>query len=85
MQEGLFREVEEKQKHPVEINEEDLKKIISVLEGVDISPYLSPEKHPQFIVKQFDLTKKTDEDSKEKVFILSMQLLKREFTSPSTP
>ena len=85
VQEGLFREVEEKQKHPVEINEEDLKKIICVLEGVDISPYLSPEKHPQFIVKQFDLTKKTHEDSKEKVFILSMQLLKREFVSPSNP
>lgn len=85
VQEGRFKEVEEKQKHPIEINEDDLKKILSVLEGVDISPYLCPEKHPQCIIKQFELTKKTHQDIKEKVFILSMQLLKRELAPPTNP
>ncbi|NDE82289.1 MAG: hypothetical protein EB051_01565 [Chlamydiia bacterium] len=85
VQEGRFKEVEEKQKHPIEINEDDLKKILSVLEGVDISPYLCPEKHPQCIIKQFELTKKMHQDIKEKVFILSMQLLKRELAPPTNP
>ena len=79
--EGMFREIEEKQKHPVEVNEDDLKKILSALEGVKISPYSAPEKHPQFVIKQFELIKKMHPDIKEKVFVLSMQLLKRELLS----
>jgi hypothetical protein len=85
IQEGRFKEIEEKQKHPIEINEDDLKKILSVLEGVDISPYLCPEKNTQCIIKQFELTKKMHQDIKEKVFILSMQLLKRELATPTNP
>ena len=79
--EGMFREIEEKQKHPVEVNEDDLKKILCAIEGVKISPYSAPEKHPQFLIKQFELTKKMHPDIKEKVFVLSMQLLKRELLS----
>lgn len=85
LQEGHFKEVEEKQKHPVEINEDDLKKILSAIEGVKIAPYTSPAKHPQILIKQFDLTKKTHPEIKEKVFVLSMHLLKRELLSDPTP
>lgn len=83
--EGIFREVEEKQKHPIEVNEDDLKKILSLLEGVKISPYAAPEKHPQILIKQFDLTKKMHPEIKEKVFVLSMQLLKRELINEQSP
>lgn len=82
--EGIFREIEEKQKYPVEVNEDDLKKILCAIEGVKISPYSAPEKHPQFLIKQFELTKKMHPDIKEKVFVLSMQLLKRELLSDQT-
>jgi len=82
---GNFREIEEKQKYPVEINEEDLKKILCVLEGISISPHYAPEKHPQILIKQFDLTKKNHAEIKEKVFILSMQLIKREFNDEQLP
>jgi hypothetical protein len=82
---GKFREIEEKQKHPVEINEEDLKKILCVLEGISISPNYAPEKHPQIVIKQFELTKKSHAEIKEKVFLLSMQLLKRELNNEALP
>lgn len=81
LQEGSFKEIEEKQKHPIEINEDDLKKILCVIEGVKIAPYTSPDKHPQILIKKFDLTKKTLPEIKEKVFVLSMHLLKRELLS----
>jgi hypothetical protein len=55
---GKFRQIEGKRKHPVEINEEDLKKILCVLEGISISPNYAPEKHPQIVIKQFELTEK---------------------------
>lgn len=85
LKEGIFREVEEKQKHPIEVNEDDLKKILCLLEGVKISPYAAPEKHPQILIKQFDLTKKMHPEIKEKVFVLSMHLLKRELINESSP
>jgi len=81
IQEGSFKEVEEIQKHPVEVNEDDLKRILCAIEGVKIAPYTSPDKHPQILIKQFDLTKKTHPEIKEKVFVLSMHLLKRELLS----
>jgi hypothetical protein len=75
---GNIRELEEKQKHPVEINDEDLKKILCLIEGVKIGPYIPVDKHPQLIIKKFDLTKKIMPDIREKVFLLNLQLLKRE-------
>lgn len=75
---GPYRQVEEKQAFPVEINEDDLKKILSSIDGVKISNYTPQEKRPYFLIKEFNITKKTHPDLKEKVFVLSMHLLKRE-------
>lgn len=73
----LFRETEEKQQHPVELNEEDLKRLLCLIEGITIWPYGPKEGRPQLIIKDFRLTKK-EISSQEKVFVISMQLIKRE-------
>lgn len=73
----LFREIEEKQQSPIELNEEDLKKLLCLLEGVTIWPYGPKEGKPQFIIKDFKLSKK-ELNSREKVYVVSLQLIKRE-------
>jgi hypothetical protein len=73
----LFRETEEKQQHPIEVNEEDLKKLLCLIEGITIWPYGPKEARPQLIIKDFKLTKK-ELPHQEKVFNVAMQLIKRE-------
>jgi len=73
----IFCEIEEKQQHPIEINEEDLKKLLCLIEGITIWPYGPKEGRPQLIIKDFRLSKK-EISSQEKVFVISMQLIKRE-------
>jgi hypothetical protein len=77
----LFRETEEKQQTPVELNEEDLKKLLCLIEGTTIWPYGPKEGRPQLIVKDFTLIKK-ELPSHEKVFAVTMQLIKRENVEP---
>ncbi len=74
--EGI-QEVEEVQIHPVQVDDEDLKRILSVVESVQIGPYTPLENSPQLIIKQFNLTKKS-QNPQESIFILNMQLIKRE-------
>jgi hypothetical protein len=73
----LFRETEEMQQQIVELNEEDLKKLLCLIEGVTIWPYGPKEGRPQLIIKDFRLSKK-ELSSHEKVFVVSIQLIKRE-------
>lgn len=73
----LFREVEERQQYPIEVNEEDLKKLLCLIEGVTIWPYGPKEGRPQLIITDFKLTRK-ELPNQEKVYAVSMQLLKRE-------
>lgn len=77
----LFRETEEKQQQPVEINEEDLKKLLCFIEGITIWPYGPKEGRPQLIIKDFKLSKK-ELSNHNKVFVISMQLIKRENLIP---
>lgn len=74
----LFRETEEKQQRPVELNEEDLKKVLCLIEGITIWPYGPKENRPQLIIRDFRLSKK-EISPQEKSFIVSMQLIKREY------
>lgn len=80
-QQSRFQEVEEKQQRLVEMNEEDLKKILSLIEGVTIWPYGPKEKRPQLIIKDFQLSKK-EISSEEFVYAINMHLIKRESLSP---
>jgi hypothetical protein len=56
----IFREMEERQQNPVEMNEED---------------------RPQLIIKEFILSKK-ELPTQEKVYVVSLQLIKREHNEP---
>lgn len=76
-QQGHFQEVEEKQQHIVEMNEEDLKKLLSLVEGITIWPYGPKEKRPQLIIKDFQLSKK-ENAPQEFVYVINMHLIKRE-------
>lgn len=64
--------------HPVEVNVSDLKRILSLIEGVDIPPYTPPPDRPHLIVTDFRIDKKEINPSNE-VFALNLKLLKREY------
>ncbi len=62
----------------VEVSLEDLKKILSLIEGVEINGNKPEKNRPQFIITDFKLDKK--EATKDNfVFVLNLKLLKREF------
>ncbi len=65
-----LQEIEEKLQHLVECNDDDLKKMIDLIEKEE-------EGKPQLLVKEFDLTrKKTPFD--EEVYAIDLELIKRE-------
>lgn len=72
-----FREIEEMQERPVEMNEEDLKRLLCLIEGVTIWPYGPKEGRPLFIIKDLKLSKR-ELIAKEKTFVVSLELIKRE-------
>ncbi len=74
---GKIKETEEKLIHPVEINSEDLLRLLSLLEGVEIGSYKPRPKSPQTILKEFTLTRK-----EPATYECNLSLLKREFTIP---
>jgi hypothetical protein len=71
------REAELKLKKPVELNDEDLKKMLSLIEGVSIGGSRLVSKRPQLIIKNFELTKKPL-SYQEGVYIINFQMIKRE-------
>lgn len=72
-----FREVEERQQNPVEVNAEDLKKLLSRIESVTIGNEAPRPNSPQLIIKSFELSKKASQ-RQEDLFLVNMFLLKRE-------
>lgn len=74
----LIKETEEKQKHPVEMNEEDLKEALSLIEDISIESYPQIEHRPQLIITEFHLNKK-ETPVKTHVFEVDMRFTKREF------
>ena len=75
---SLFLETPLKQKGAVEINEEDLKAILCLVEGVEIGPYTPKLGAPQLLITSFSLEKKPAEETGERNYILHMDLIKRE-------
>jgi len=70
-------EVEEKTQHPIEINDEDLKRLLVLIEGRPIDPYSPPQGRPHLAVKNFDLSKKKS-PLDEEVYVVNFELIKRE-------
>lgn len=73
-----YQETVETLVHPVEVNIEDIKKILAKTEGLEMGPYKPGPNRPQLIVLEYKIDKKNHPDNNE-VFVLSMKLLKREF------
>lgn len=74
----IFQETTETLVHPVEINSNDLQKIIAKIEGVEIGAHKPNPNRPQLIILDFRMDRKTINDKNE-VFLLNLKLLKREF------
>lgn len=66
----LFAEIEWKQSYPVEMNEQDVCKVLSLLE--------EGEGAPQLLIKSFELEKKEALSFSERVYKVSMDLMARE-------
>lgn len=79
---ALFQETEEKQQHPVEMSEEDLKSLLCHLEGSQIHPHVPREGAPQILIKSFELEKKNIAGTSEKTYQVQTQLIKREALAP---
>ncbi len=73
-----IKEVDEKQRSPVQMDENDLQKILSLLEDVPVGPYVPSPNSPQILIKDFRL-KKQETSLQTEVFEVEMDLLKREF------
>lgn len=76
---GTIKETEEKQRHPVQMDEEDLRKLLTIVEDMPIAGQTKIEaSRPQIVITDFRLdTKQTP--LKTNVFEVEMQFLKREF------
>lgn len=73
-----WKEVEEKQRRPVQMDEQDLQKILSLIEDVQVGPYIPSNTSPQILIKDFRLKKQ--ETPLNQVWEAEMDLFKREFT-----
>lgn len=74
----FFQETTETLVHPVEINGNDLKKILARIEGVEFDSIQAGPNRPQLIILDFKLDKKAIRERNE-VFNLNLKLLKREY------
>ena len=74
-----FQETTETLIHPVEVNVQDIQKILSTVEGIKIGSFEPLPNRPQLIILDFKLDKKKMADKNE-VFLLNMKLLKREYS-----
>lgn len=74
-----MKEVEEKQRHPVQMDENDIKQILSLIEDVPIENYQPATGSPQILIKELRL-KKQETELHTEVFEVEMDLIKREFT-----
>lgn len=76
---STMKEVEEKQRFPVQMDGEDVKKLLSLLEDVKIENNRpTSESRPQIVITDFRIEKKLT-PIKTTVFEVEMQFLKREF------
>lgn len=74
----LFQETSETLVHSVEVNAEDIQKILARIEGVKMREFTPGLHRPQLVVTEFKLDKKKVNDKNE-VYLLNLKLIKREF------
>ncbi len=75
---NTFKETLEKQRESVEIDQGDLKRLLSLIEEQSLDPEFLKTNRPQLVICDFSLSKKSTVLQNE-VFDLKMDILKREF------
>ncbi len=78
---GRLKETEEKQRHPVQIDEGDLQNLLSAIEDIPVGPYEPLPQTPQLLVREMKI-RKVENPLRSEVYELEMELLKREWTNP---
>lgn len=73
-----FQETAETLIHPVEVNLNDVQKILALIEGVKLGSNEPADERPQLIILDFKLDKKKIHEKNE-VYLMNIKLLKREF------
>ena len=73
-----FQETTETLIHPVEVNGQDIQKILARIEGVKMGECVEGTARPQLLITEFKLDKKKISDKNE-VYLLNLKLIKREF------
>jgi hypothetical protein len=76
---GGIKETIERQSYPVALDEDDLQKLLAMIDHVKINNFEHPRNTPQIWVKNFSLVKQRGAQESKEVFNLEMTLIKREF------
>jgi hypothetical protein len=76
---ATLKEAEEKLRHPVQMDEKDLERLLSLLEDISIGDSHPASDSPQLIIRDFKMGKRKT-PLQTQVFEVEMNLLKREFT-----
>lgn len=74
----FFKELELTQDHPIEVDEEELKSILSFLENKSIPPHTPSKGSPQFLIKSFTLEKIKDSEGKENKYSFYTKIIQRQ-------
>jgi hypothetical protein len=74
----IFQEVTETLVHPIEVNVNDLRRILCNIEGIALGDCVPTPDRPQLMILDFKIDKKNVSEKNE-VFLLNLKLLKREF------
>lgn len=73
-----MQEVTETLVHPVEVNIDDIKRILCAVEGISMNGCKASTERPQLLILDFKIEKKNVSE-KNQVYLLNLKLLKREF------
>jgi len=74
----FYQETMESQLTPIQVNADDIKRVLARIEGVKIGPFESGPNRPQLLVTEFKMKRLKEEDFGES-FSLNMKLLRREY------
>lgn len=75
----FFQETAASLAHPIEVNLEDLKELLALIEGQTIGPYKPGPGRPQLIITDFKIDRKEATEGNE-VLLLNLKILKREYS-----
>jgi hypothetical protein len=76
-----IKETEEKQRRPIQLDEQDLHRLLSSIEDISVGQFDPIPKMPQLLIRDMKI-KKIENPFHSEVYEVEMELLKREWISP---